>query len=166
MGNGLRTNFWFIVSPIGEIAGTISSGDTASMPYRRDVDQLPSEYTTNSCPRRCTEDYYPICATNKSGESKVFVNDCYMALENCNQSPQRGNFLVARLSIVSDARRVKRWPNVTAHLFLIPTDWFGTIVFVVRDNFAFSTFIWNHFFVRFQCFNGATARIVQTMETG
>lgn len=50
----------------------------------------PSEYDEFSCPRRCNEAYYPLCGVNKAGYTKVFTNDCYMSMENCNQLPQQG----------------------------------------------------------------------------
>lgn len=46
---------------------------------------LQSEYNEYSCPIRCSEDYYPLCAVNGVGDTKVFVNDCYMAMENCKR---------------------------------------------------------------------------------
>lgn len=53
-----------------------------------------SEYNEDSCPRRCSEEYHPLCGANKSGETtKVFVNDCYMAMENCNRLPSEGTTL-------------------------------------------------------------------------
>lgn len=54
--------------------------------YRRP----PSDYDEFSCPRRCNEAYYPLCGVNKAGDTKVFTNDCYMSMENCNQLPQQG----------------------------------------------------------------------------
>lgn len=44
-----------------------------------------SDYDEFSCPRRCSEIYNPLCGINKVGDTKVFVNDCYMSMENCNQ---------------------------------------------------------------------------------
>lgn len=55
-----------------------------------DAYRVPSEYTETSCPRRCSEDYYPLCASNDIGETKVFVNDCYLAMENCEQNSSKG----------------------------------------------------------------------------
>lgn len=52
--------------------------------------QRHSDYDENSCPRRCSEQYYPLCGINQSGDTKVFVNDCYMSMENCNQLAQQG----------------------------------------------------------------------------
>lgn len=54
----------------------------------------PSEYDELSCPRRCNEAYYPLCGANKAGDTKVFTNDCYMSMENCNQLPQHGLLLI------------------------------------------------------------------------
>lgn len=54
----------------------------------------PSEYDEFSCPRRCNEAYYPLCGINKAGGTKVFTNDCYMSMENCNQLPQQGLLLI------------------------------------------------------------------------
>lgn len=49
-----------------------------------------SDYDEFSCPTRCNEAYRPLCAVNKAGETKMFVNDCYMAMENCNRLPPQG----------------------------------------------------------------------------
>lgn len=145
MGMGETLIFDWLLRPLGQITGSISSGDSASMPNRRDRDQVPSEYTANSCPRRCTEDYYPICATNKLGESKVFVNDCYMAMENCNQSPQRGNFFFSPCTFINCVwRRRARASSPSSPTNLISND------------------VCAHF----QCLQEATDRIAQTMVTG
>lgn len=53
--------------------------------------QHTSEYDENTCPSRCSFDYYPVCGINQIGDTKVFVNDCYMSMENCNQLTQQGN---------------------------------------------------------------------------
>lgn len=66
------------------------------------IQRPPSEYGENSCPRRCGEDYYPVCGQNEVGETKVFVNDCYMAVENCsgnNQLQQSGTHMIFDLRI-------------------------------------------------------------------
>lgn len=49
-----------------------------------------SDYDEYTCPRRCSEAYYPLCGINQAGDTKVFVNDCYMSMENCNQLAQQG----------------------------------------------------------------------------
>lgn len=49
-----------------------------------------SEYNEKSCPRRCQEQYYPICGVNADGDNCVFVNDCYMSMENCNKPAEKG----------------------------------------------------------------------------
>lgn len=51
-----------------------------------------SEYNEKSCPRRCSEQYNPICGVNEAGDNCVFVNDCYMAIENCNAAAEKGEF--------------------------------------------------------------------------
>lgn len=51
-----------------------------------------SEYNEKSCPRRCSEQYNPICGVNEAGDNCVFVNDCYMAMENCNVAAEKGEF--------------------------------------------------------------------------
>lgn len=55
---------------------------------------LSNEYNEKSCPRRCSEDYYPQCGINQNGDTKVFVNDCYMSMENCNQLADKGKFVI------------------------------------------------------------------------
>lgn len=150
---GVTLIFDWLLRPYGQIIGTISSGDSASMPNRRDRDQVPSEYTTNSCPRRCTEDYYPICATNKLGESKVFVNDCYMAMENCNQSPQRGNFFFSSMHNLSIVFGVVGRTNISVIHRHSPSS--ATIFLISHDVCA-----------HFQCLNEATDRIARTMANG
>lgn len=56
----------------------------------------PSEYDEFSCPRRCNEAYYPMCGVNKAGDIKIFTNDCYMSMENCNQLPQQGLLSISK----------------------------------------------------------------------
>lgn len=138
--------------------GTISSGESTPMPHHPDRDQIPSEYTEYSCPRRCKEDYYPICGTNKSGESKVFVNDCYMALENCNQSPQRGTVFFL---------------SSHSHLSIVLGWWAGGHAYRIglfcSAKFTFSHFVflvWHRADVHLQYSNRATDRNVPTTAIG
>lgn len=73
----------------GAIAVGIVNGATLSK-----FDQPnPSEYDEKSCPRRCSEAYYPVCGINQNGDTKVFVNDCYMSMENCNQLAHQGTYV-------------------------------------------------------------------------
>lgn len=51
-----------------------------------------SDYDEYTCPRRCSEQYYPMCGINQAGDTKVFVNDCYMSMGNCNQLAQQGKW--------------------------------------------------------------------------
>lgn len=81
----MHSNFYFFIFFIAIIS--FSYGILAAKLDRHP----PSEYNENSCPLRCNEAYYPLCGKTESGETKVFVNDCYMSMENCNQLPQRGN---------------------------------------------------------------------------
>lgn len=62
-----------------------------------------SDYDEYTCPRRCSEAYYPLCGINQAGDTKVFVNDCYMSMENCNQLAQQGMqdvFLLFYLNLI------------------------------------------------------------------
>lgn len=49
-----------------------------------------SGYNEFTCPKRCNELYNPICGQNGDGESNVFVNECYMSMENCNKTENEG----------------------------------------------------------------------------
>lgn len=79
----------------GTAAFAVISGATLSKHDQRN----PSEYDEKSCPRRCSEAYYPMCGINQNGETKVFVNDCYMSMENCNQLTHHGTFLPAPVPV-------------------------------------------------------------------
>ncbi|XP_031630435.1 uncharacterized protein LOC116345319 [Contarinia nasturtii] len=67
--------------------------------------QRHSDYDENTCPRRCSEQYYPLCGINQAGDTKVFTNDCYMSMENCNQLPQQ----VFHLTDESDCPDYDEW---------------------------------------------------------
>lgn len=71
---------------LGAIAIAIVNGASLS----KHDQPNPSEYDEKSCPRRCSEAYYPLCGINENSDTKVFVNDCYMAMENCNQLAHQG----------------------------------------------------------------------------
>lgn len=63
----------------------------------------PSNYDENSCPLRCGEDYYPLCAISEADGPKVFVNDCYLADENCDQPPEKSKTICFRTEFVKSS---------------------------------------------------------------
>lgn len=48
------------------------------------------DYDEYSCPDRCKELYAPICGQNDDGDQQIFVNSCYMSMENCDKPKNKG----------------------------------------------------------------------------
>lgn len=53
-----------------------------------------NEYNEIKCPKRCMEKYNPICGKNSDGEMMMFVNTCYMSMENCNKSENKSKSIL------------------------------------------------------------------------
>lgn len=45
------------------------------------------------CPKRCKEDYTPMCCKNLDGETNMFLNECWVDYINCNQPENKRKFI-------------------------------------------------------------------------
>lgn len=52
--------------------------------------EFSDEYNEFTCPQRCNEWYSPVCGRNDDANNKMFVNPCYMSMENCNSPTNKG----------------------------------------------------------------------------
>ncbi|KAG0291861.1 hypothetical protein BGZ97_005766 [Linnemannia gamsii] len=47
-----------------------------------------------TCNMRCSSEYHPVCARNKkSGDTKTFINQCYLDTHNCSVPYDEYEFL-------------------------------------------------------------------------
>ncbi|XP_055314266.1 U-Kazal-Dg21.2-like [Sitodiplosis mosellana] len=76
-----------LIAVVVVIGAAVVIIDCATLPSK--THQRTGDYDEHTCPRRCSEAYYPLCGINQAGDTKVFVNDCYMSMENCNQLAQQ-----------------------------------------------------------------------------
>lgn len=55
-----------------------------------DYSNLLDDYDENTCPKRCNEQYSPICGEKANGDKQIFVNSCHMSMENCQKPSNEG----------------------------------------------------------------------------
>lgn len=69
---------------------------------------MASDYDAKTCPRKCQEQYSPMCAARADGKTEVFLNECFLSMENCNKAPEQSNQGQA-LTTISNRRKEKQW---------------------------------------------------------
>lgn len=75
--------FVYLLFRIGLLAIVYCASDLSSSEFF-------DEYNEFTCPERCNEWYSPVCGRNDDSNNKMFVNPCYMSLENCRQPSNKG----------------------------------------------------------------------------